>query len=214
MPLPPTYTNFVAPAIQASNLNEINLVIYQLMGNGVDAPINDSEVRTNLGLGTMATQNTPLTVANGGVSNAPVFSAYRNSTQAIPDGALTEVVLNVEEFDTNNNFDATTGRFTPTVAGYYQINCSATISVALGFTTNYQVHIYKNGVSYKRGLLLNTGSNDNLVLGGGVSSIVFLNGTTDFVSMYVFSDLTAGTQAIQGSASANETWMNGHFVRA
>jgi hypothetical protein len=43
----------------------------------------------------------------------------------ITSNTFTKVQINTEEFDTNSNFDSTTNyRFTPTVAGYYQVNGS------------------------------------------------------------------------------------------
>jgi len=52
--------------------------------------------------------------------NMPAFSAYANTNQTTSASYVaTKVQINTKEFDTNNNFDATTNyRFTPTVAGY------------------------------------------------------------------------------------------------
>lgn len=66
-----------------------------------------------------ATVKTPVSAFMG---YGPAFSAYRGGpNQALTTGTYTKVQLNIEEFDTNNNFDSSTNyRFTPTVAGYYQ----------------------------------------------------------------------------------------------
>ena len=45
------------------------------------------------------------------------FSAYRSGTQAAG-----VVVFNVKNFDPNNNYDTTTGRYTAPVSGDYQLN--------------------------------------------------------------------------------------------
>lgn len=214
MALPPTYVNFQTPAIDAGNLNDLNIVNYTLLGNGVQSPVTRSEIRTNLGLGSAALVNVPLTVTNGGVSNAPVFSAFRNASQALADATLTEVAMNQTEFDTLGTFNTTNGKYTPTVAGYYQISCSISVIVAGGFSTNFQVSIFKNGATYKRGDLINTNSLDNATLGGGVSTLIFLNGTTDSVSVGIFSDISAGTQTIGGEVGGTSSWISGHFVRS
>jgi hypothetical protein len=52
----------------------------------------------------------------------PAFSAYLNSAQSLSSQTHTKVTLDVENFDTNSNFASS--RFTPTVAGYYQVNGS------------------------------------------------------------------------------------------
>ena len=79
---------------------------------------------------------------------APAFSAYRNGSQsALVSGTWTKVLCNTEEFDTNSNYDNTTNyRFTPTVAGYYQINGAIS---PIAFSGNYlSCGIYKNGTVY------------------------------------------------------------------
>lgn len=50
MALPPTYINFQAPAIDAGNLNAVNLAIYQLLGDGFNPPVTRLDVKTNLGI--------------------------------------------------------------------------------------------------------------------------------------------------------------------
>ncbi|MEZ7974073.1 MAG: hypothetical protein QMC48_03480, partial [SAR324 cluster bacterium] len=57
----------------------------------------------------------------------------------------TKIILDTEEFDTNNCFDSTTNyRFTPTVAGYYQINGAVTLAVP-ATTGGAAARLYKNG---------------------------------------------------------------------
>jgi hypothetical protein len=73
-------------------------------------------------------------------------------------------------------------RFTPTVAGYYQIN--ATYSIASTMTSNNNAFsIWKLGVEYIRG----SGSS----ISGGywyaqVSGIMYFNGSSDYIEIYVF----------------------------
>lgn len=50
MALPPTYVNFQTPAIDAGNLNDLNIVNYTLLGNGVQSPVTRNEILTNLGI--------------------------------------------------------------------------------------------------------------------------------------------------------------------
>ena len=66
------------------------------------------------------------------ISGGPAFSVQMGSTQSISSGTYTKLQFNTKNYDTNNNFDATTNyRFTPTVAGYYQINFSNRIDCLL-----------------------------------------------------------------------------------
>lgn len=130
-------------------------------------------------------------------AGGPAFSAYASSPTSIAAN-WTKIIYQVEEFDTNNNFASS--RFTPTVAGYYQLSgntglASASLCVSA---------IYKNGVEYKRGSY----SNSSNVSGGFVSSLVYLNGTTDYVELWTY---TFGT--VNSTTGINETWFNGALVR-
>lgn len=141
--------------------------------------------------------------------NGPAFSAYRSSSaQTVTSATVTKVSLNTEEFDTDNCFDSTTNyRFTPTVAGYYQVNAgigmSATaISVAIIF-------VYKNGSAYKRGNDLRAFlGTDCLPV---VSTLVYMNGTTDYLELYGYVD---GTGTCLFNAVQTSTYFQASMMRA
>lgn len=134
----------------------------------------------------------------------PAVRAYRASTQqTISAATTTKVAFNAETFDTNSNYDPTTNfRFTPTVAGYYQVNANVAFTTGAG-----QLAIYKNGSNYQTG----TEVTYNASLGGHlpVSDIVYCNGTTDYIEIYVY--LTTGT--LIGSGETN-TSFSAAMVRA
>jgi hypothetical protein len=110
---------------------------------------------------------------------APAFSAYQSSTQTIATTTFTKIQFQTEEFDTNNNFDSTTNyRFTPTVAGYYQVT-GGTNTVTT--STTLIVDLYKNGSQFKR---INYGYPTAPNAYG--TALIYLNGTTDYVELYVF----------------------------
>jgi hypothetical protein len=122
--------------------------------------------------------------------NMPAFSAYQSSNQSFSANTQTKVTCNIEEFDTNNNYDnATNYRFTPTVAGYYQVNGATTLGSSV---TSCTLSIYKNGTQYKEGAL----SNSNIAYPMATANcLVYLNGTTDYIEMYVYAN---GAQSTQG----------------
>lgn len=142
--------------------------------------------------------------------NGPAFSASRTGgNKTITASTFTKVQLNTEEFDTNNCFDSTTNyRFTPTTAGYYQINGSINAESSTGTTSRCLASIYKNGSEFKRG------SDISIAAGGAfisvVSSLIYFNGTTDYVELYAF--ISASTAVVAGSATV--TYLNGSMVRA
>jgi len=140
--------------------------------------------------------------------NMPAFSAYGNAGQSIPNSTWTKVVLNTEEFDTASAFDSTTNyRFTPQVAGYYQINGAAAIAGSTG--NNYIVAIFKNGSEYKRGTQLLTNTSGQTI--PTVSSIVYLNGSTDYLELYGYQGSTLSQTTNLGSTY--QIYFNGVMVR-
>ena len=81
-----------------------------------------------------------------GAAFAPAFSAYQSSGQALSSNTQTKLQFQAKEFDTANCFDNVTNyRFTPTVAGYYQV--SGGLAVASS-ATQIQLQVYKNGSAY------------------------------------------------------------------
>ena len=77
-------------------------------------------------------------------NTGPSFKATMSAVTAISNAGATKLVLNLEEWDTNSNYDSATNyRFTPTVAGYYLITGSMFMSAAT--TSRVGVAIYKNG---------------------------------------------------------------------
>jgi hypothetical protein len=118
----------------------------------------------------------------------PAFSAYNNAAQSIPNVTWTKINCNVEEFDTASCYDNSTNyRFTPTIAGYYQISAETSLAASAGtqLTT-----IYKNGAEFKRGTRIGNPLGN---LGTSASALVYLNGTTDFVEVYVYQDSGSST---------------------
>jgi hypothetical protein len=137
--------------------------------------------------------------------NMPAFSAY-SSYQAITNNSFNKMVCSNEVFDTANAFDSTTNyRFTPLVAGYYQINGHVALSAAIGICA---VSIFKNGVNFYSGssASLNTGYTQC-----NVSGIVYLNGSTDYVELYCFQNSGGTINTITASGPYN--YFNGSMVR-
>ena len=137
--------------------------------------------------------------------NMPAFSAYLGTSQTTTSGVATKIQFNLEEFDTNSYYDnATNYRFTPLIAGYYQISAAYnTNSTAL---TRANIVIYKNGSAYKSGADYSSYTGINTLT---VSSLVYLNGSTDYVEIY---SLQTGT-SVQVFASQNSTYFQAVLVR-
>jgi hypothetical protein len=138
--------------------------------------------------------------------NGPAFSAYMSSNASFTSGTNTKVTLDTEVFDTANCFSSS--RFTPNVAGYYQINGKIR---ATGTGIEGSVNIYKNGSQLLLGSYTPLTST---VVFSVVSTIVYLNGSTDYIELYGYASTTAGNPTFQVIAIGNTCEMSGSLVRA
>ena len=147
-----------------------------------------------------------ITAASQGGVHA--FSAYLVTNQSVSNSTWTKIQCNTEEFDTNSNYDnATNYRFTPTVAGYYQV--SIRLDVGTSNITAGLVSIYKNGSSFKVGSAYGA-SAAVIFIGPVASALVYLNGTTDYVEAYGY--VTATTPVFY--AGQNGTYFQAVMVRS
>jgi len=112
------------------------------------------------------------------VGNGPAFSAYQSSAQTLSSATWTKLQFQTEEFDTGSAFDnATNYRFTPTVAGYYQVSGGLAIAAA---NTGIRVAVYKNGTVLKY-LSYEYSAAAGAAYG---SALVYLNGSSDYIELY------------------------------
>ena len=148
---------------------------------GIDKITDGSVVAADIGAGEV----TQAKIASGVAGTGPAFSAYMSSNQSITALTLTKVIFNIEDFDTDSNYDhATNYRFTPTVAGYYLINSAISF---LGFTASQgNVHLYKNGSTFAVSTVPGSGYGYT----PSVSTIVYANGTTDYFEVYAGNSST------------------------
>jgi hypothetical protein len=146
---------------------------------------------------------TVLTTATPGVPvNGPAFSAFRSGTQAIAAVTWTKVACQNEEFDTNGSYDnATNYRFQPATAGYYQVSGAVEPSTA---QTYQYLNFYKNGSPFKR-----TSAPSPNGTSISLSALIYLNGSTDYVEMYVLF-----SSAINLHGFADVTFFQAALVRA
>ena len=153
--------------------------------------------------GTLQFQNNGVNLPMSGI--APAFSAYANAVQSVTSGALTKVTFGAEDFDTANCFASST--FTPTVAGYYQLNAVVRFN---GTSSNsYEAIFYKNGAGYAYVFAFN--GTGGTLLGSG-SVVMYLNGSTDYVEIYADVNGT-GTSFSQNNTAVTTSRFSGCLVR-
>ncbi len=143
--------------------------------------------------------------AGGGSLAKSSFSVHKDGTgQTINDSTYTKVTWPTEEFDTNNDFASS--RYTPSVAGKHLLLATLHYSATLVDQKGFAAIIYKNGVFYKRSLVISSGTLGHEV---NVSCIVDANGSTDYFEIYAFQD-SGSSQSIHGSSGW--TYFTGAFV--
>lgn len=140
--------------------------------------------------------------------DGPAFAATRPSDQNVTAGVWTKVVFDSEIFDTDSCYDnATNYRFTPTVAGYYQINLEI-LFASSGSSGAHGVSIRKNGSvvldAYRYAGGTATGAST------GTTAIAYCNGSTDYIEAYA---LYTGTSP-QFDASSVQNHFSAVLVRA
>lgn len=157
---------------------------------------------------------TLLSNASTFAGTGPAFSAYASASQSISNITFTKIQINTENFDTNSNFDPTTNyRFTPTVAGYYQIN-GCVNGASSGVIRVVRAYIYKNGLLFKLGNFsdIGTGATAAGSMSGSVHDLIYMNGTTDYLELYTWIQTNSGTLTAGGGDSL--TYFSGFLARA
>lgn len=177
--------------------------------------INGSGTITGLSAGGLpAATVTQTTLANPVAGNGPAFSAYSSVTQTPSSGVATKVIFGTKSYDTNTNYDASLARFTPTVAGYYQLTASVAMAADISIASA-RLYVAKNGTGQQVPSVENTG-----LTGGGyytplVSAVVYANGSTDYFEIYGFVEGTGTNRYFfSSSAGLHSTVFQGVLVRA
>lgn len=153
---------------------------------------------------------TIITTASTFGGTGPAFSAYINSAaQSLSLATWTKITFNTEEFDTASCFDTTNYRFTPNVAGYYQVNACLFFDWSGSQFTDAAGAIYKNGSAVKR---INQYGYGGYGM-GNVSALIYMNGTTDYLEIYGYISGGSGPQ-IYSNSSALNTYVSAYLARS
>jgi hypothetical protein len=147
--------------------------------------------------------------AAAGGSSGPTFRAFRDSSdQTITINTATKIQFNAETWDTDSCFDSTTNyRFTANKAGYYQFNTTLAFDTT-GAVGRNELFFYKNGAANTRVV---DGPTPQAYGQMGGSAIIYLNGTTDYVEVYVILG-AATTRAI--NFGTTKTMFDGVWIRS
>jgi hypothetical protein len=173
----------------------------------------------NLGIGTTTDTGYKLNVngtgyfngnlrVNGAITaSSPTPNTYvcnigLAADQSIASGLDAQIDF-IDIDDTNNWYDPTTKRFTPTIAGYYHVDFTVWFDPATVTTAQYNVQIRKNAstVLIIQQPTINNGTGQSLA----ASKLIYFNGTTDYIDFTAYQS-TGVNRTLQTGASSSGTY--------
>ena len=137
------------------------------------------------------------------LANTPAFFAVSATNQSISHDTWTKLVLGTETLDSDSKF--ANSRFTPTVAGYYQLTLGTYIP-NVDSAEIAQISFYKNGSDYQYGKHYHQGNDSNGDRFLSTTSFFYLD-ANDYVEGYAYHN-EGGTQ----NATAANTFMSGFKI--
>ena len=148
------------------------------------------------------------TVTGAGGANTPAFEATLSSTQGVTLNGLTKVQAATEYFDVGSCYDNSTNyRFTPTTAGKYFVYGQIYFYNTAGSNTVQRgdARIYKNGSVHRSQLGGVSDYPDSTFNEAAATSIsvIDLNGSSDYVELYVYAAGSSGTPTLSNGSGEN-----------
>ena len=208
-----------ASALTSSDSIDFITILGDTLDLGVpsDDTVGAAQIKADLISGTTALTATPATtdellISDAGVlkridaqffQNTPAFEAILSSSASINHDTATKVQCNTEVFDTASAYDNSTNyRFTPQTAGKYLVYSKVRIDTTAANCEVVVSYIYKNGSSYTYSVI-DFDSNDGEGATTINSSIIDMNGSSDYVELYAYgkSASGSGTLGVEGASS-------------
>jgi hypothetical protein len=132
--------------------------------------------------------------------------AYLTGNTTITTGTDTEIVFNNDStsglgWDTNGEFNTANGRFTPTKAGYYQVNVMMQHS-GPGDGKYAAIFIYRNGIGGNRfAVAADQSGSVSSDVSLSCSGLIYCNGTSDYISAFANHNKGSDATIYGGSES-------------
>jgi len=179
----------------------------------VMTPDTSGEIKLQSGGTDIATvDSSGITMASGKVlaPTGPAFSAYASTDQTLTNNVWTKIAIDTERYDTDSCFDTSTYRFTPNVAGYYQVNVVGRMDGAT--YTIRSVGIYKNGDKYATQAVNRESTSSSIVVSG--SDLIYMNGSTDYLECFCLAAVSSGTPKADAFSSTDTSLFSAFLARA
>ena len=187
----------------STDVNErvlLNGVDSSSTGDGYAVILEDATANAFDG-GPFVLSEAPISVAN------PAFRAALTANQgSISHNTYTKLTYDHVDYDMGGYYDFTNSRYQPLIAGYYQFNVGQ-MDYSANDVYDFMIGIYKTGQlnSQSRLRLIVPGvSNEDFYASiNNVSDVLYLNGTTDYVEVFMksLSEDSSGTMIAYGNIS-------------
>ena len=164
------------------------------VGTPTDGSVNTAKIATDavtsakIATNAVGSDALDLTVVSG-----PTFKAHKTvgvAQDGISSLSPTKVLFQTELWDTASDYDTSNSRFTPSKAGYYLITTELQIEHAAATAAVLPV-LRKNGSTIAEGT--NSTGLSGVYAGSRSSWIVPMNGSSDYVEIFVYGQASGGT---------------------
>ena len=140
----------------------------------------------------------------------PAFEAHLSAHQEMSDTTTTKIQFDTERFDTDNYYDNSTNyRYTPLVAGKYNVYCSARFD---GRTNSNLIlanmMIFKNGSNYleNQQYFVTSYIRQSFMV---LNTTIDMNGSSDYLEVFAYFDIVStgsGNPRITGSSTGGSVF--------
>ena len=125
--------------------------------------------------------------------NGPLFRAVNSVSQSLTTGT-TNLIYAATTDNIGTYYNTVNGRFTPLVAGYYQINVSLLPQLVSGVASgSFSIALYKNGSLIAQGPTVAITPTWGLLGYSNLSTLLYLDGVSDYISIGAISSVISGT---------------------
>ena len=134
--------------------------------------------------------------------------AYRNAAQSIAGATEEKILIDTISFDTEGVVDIANSRIIPNMAGYYQVSGNARLG-GIPDGEHFFCSIFKNGERVSAGAYFRNGSTGPGI--STVSDLVYMNGTTDYLELYIWNSYSSALPLVVGKSFQNYISVLGPF---
>ena len=186
------------------------------IGDALTSSVSILTVVSNVGIGTstinsgnslavyggnvvIGTTNNGIKFSDGSMqttasASGPTFSAYMSAAPSL--SGATKLPFDTTYFNVGSCYNVSTYRFTPNVAGYYQVGIIMRSGEGNSTAAQHLTSLYKNGARFAYTQNYTSGQPYN----GSISGIIYFNGSTDYVKAYF--EASGGTPVVNYGINA------------